>query len=107
MEANSILDCIQIKEAKLILNILNIDIPEVPNTMLYKELQSIFNGIEITKLHKTMVRAIKLNRTLKPIESFLADIPYSLQSAVISAKLKKNQKAPFINSLRTPIYSII
>lgn len=102
-----ILDCIQIKEAKIILCNLGIEVPDVPNTMLRNEILKLFLGVPLDALHREMVSAVKENRSLVSLENYLSDIPVNLHSAVISAKVGKKMLSEFVKCLSAPIYKVV
>lgn len=107
LTSKSILDCIQLKEAKYVLELLGEDIPQVPNTRMYSEIENLFEKQNIKDLHRAMVISVKKNRSLEPIKEFINKVPTNLQNLAISAKLKKNNKLRFEKCLSTPIYSLL
>lgn len=107
ISARSILDCIQIKEAKIILENLGIEVPNVPNTMLRNEIMNLFQDVPMELLHVQMVRAVKENRSLMSLESYLSQIPVSLHSAVISSKVGKKMLPMLVKKLSAPIYKVV
>lgn len=103
----AIFESIQIKEAKMILKSLNIDIPDVPNTMMYKELKDRFSRLDPVEVHHGMVNTLKKTRDLMPLKNLVDNLPDSLKPVVLSTSIRKRDHSRFLKSINTQIQDLL
>ncbi len=103
----SILDSMQLREAKNILKELGLDIPDVPNTCLYEELRNTYIKLKSVDVHRAMVNTLKVTRNLMPLQELMNDIPKSLQPMVLSTNLKKKETSRLLSAINTPLCDAI
>lgn len=102
-EAASIFDVVSTREAGLILRELGYDLPDVPNTRRYQAYLEVFRTIPSAQAHCAMVKVLKKTRTLLHLAPFIQDLPVSLQSVALSAKITKIEFGNLIETLRMPL----
>lgn len=90
------------EEALLILDRLGIARPSVPNTKFHAEMLRIYAEIAPLSLHECMICVLKETRSLRPISSFILELPKSLQTAVISMPLRQRDYSNLIAAVNTP-----
>ncbi|MDG2532210.1 sce7726 family protein [Sphingomonas sp. HITSZ_GF] len=98
-----ILGSVRADEAKLILQRLGVEVPQVPNTLLRAELRLAFEKLEPALAHRAMVDVLKRTRDLLPLEELLQNLPSSLQAAVCSVPLKRRDHERLVRTVNTPI----
>lgn len=106
-ETDAIFNAIQLSEAKQILQNRSIEIPELPNTKMYKVLQEKFSVLKPEEAHEEMVQILKKTRSSAPLEDFIAEIPYSLRAGVLSAKVRKCDRGRLLRALNKPIKDVM
>lgn len=99
----AIFDSIQLKEAKMILKRLGINVPEVPNTQSYKVLKEIFVKLPPQEAHNGMVDVLKKTRNMMSLKNLINDLPPSLQAAVLSTNIRKRDFGKLVEALKTPV----
>ncbi len=102
-----IFDSVQLHEAKKILTLMNRNIPEAPNTQIHQELRKIFQKFtskeDRVSTHQAMLDVLKETRSLLQLYDFIYTLPTSLQAAVFSSSLRKQDHVRLSNALDTPI----
>jgi len=101
--ALAIFDSIRINESKKILDLLDIEVPELPNTEIYGALRELFKSLDPTEVHMNMVKVLKKTRSLRPLSEFIGDLPVGLQTAAITAQLKKSGRERLKHAIDTPL----
>ena len=100
---SAIFDSITLQEARRILLASKVDVPEVPNTQRYRVWKELFSQLDPENAHRQMVDTLKSTRDLKPLQSLLEDVPESLHSASLTARLRQKDQRRLVEALRTPI----
>ena len=98
-----IFDSIQLDEAKEILILNDIEVPDVPNTELYSVLQDLFVKLPSDAAHSCMVHVLKKTRNLLPLSSMVEQLPQSLKSAALSVPLRKMDQTRLLGAVNTPV----
>jgi hypothetical protein len=98
----TIFESLQRNEAFRILRMLDIDIPELPNTQLHVALKQLFERCCPIEIHACMVKVLKETRSLLPLATLLDGVPYSLKTAVISTPIRKQDHFRLLEAIRTP-----
>ena len=100
---SEIFDAITLQEARLILEAAGMDVPDVPNTQRYRVWRDLFTKLEPDFAHCAMVDTLKKTRDLKPLQYLLEDIPESLHSASLTARLRRKDQRRLVEALQTPV----
>lgn len=103
VEPIAILESLRSNEAVLILNMLGREVPDVPNTKLRTALSMEFEKIEPATLHFAMVQVLKKTRDMSRLNDFVEAMPFSLQAAALTYKIKKPQQANIVSAVSSPI----
>lgn len=100
---NAIFDSINLREAKTILEDLGNSLPDVPNTRQYQEYRSRFIKLDPEAAHLSMVRTLKRTRNLEPLATLIDELPSSLHSAALSARLRRQDHHRLVSAMKTPL----
>ena len=101
--SDAIFDAVRLDEAKKILALYGLPVPNVPNTKIAQALRQEFCNLSSEEAHEGMVKILKTTRSQVPLQSFLNEIPYSVQQIVLSSRLRKLDQARVINALNTSV----
>lgn len=99
----AIFDTIRLAEAKEILKRLRVPIPVVPNTELHSALRLRFCDLDPAHVHAEMVRVLKKTRNLQPLSDLVDRLPESLQTAALTAPLRKADRERLVKSVSTKL----
>lgn len=102
VEVCSIFDSVQLKEAKMILQMYQVEIPKVANTQMYDVVREKFLSLSRQQAHSGMVEILKKTRNLKFLEALTKKLPSSLLAAALSAKVNKRDFDKVVNAVNTP-----
>lgn len=100
--ATVIFESIRINEAKQILSLLDISVPDVPNTELHAVLKERFITLSPRVAHGAMVQVLKSTRNLLPLSDLVNSLPNSLHSAALSVPLRRLDHQRLIDAVNTP-----
>lgn len=103
LDATSIFDSITRREAILILEMLNVSVPSVPNTRIHAELRATFSTLPAADVHSCMVAVLKESRSFSSSAKFISALPSSLRTVALSAKLHPKDYQRLLNTIDTPI----
>lgn len=98
----AIFESIQREESIRILQMLGIDIPDLPNTQLHAALRRLFERCHPVETHDCMVKVLKETRSLLPLAALLEGMPTSLKAAVISTPIRKQDYSRLLEAVQTP-----
>ena len=98
-----IFDSIRRDEAKKILKKYGVEIPAVPNTLMYSCLRKLFLELTQNQAHEGMVEVLGTTRSQSEISDIIKAIPHSLQAIVLSLPLTKKEYSRLLNVMNTPI----
>lgn len=104
--SDSILNSVQISEARKIITRIGLPIPCVPNTLIYRELAKLFSEIDIKTLHANTVAVLRQERSQIPLADVLTKIPASLQMAVMTSSLRKVDCLRLIDTMKFTIEEV-
>jgi hypothetical protein len=99
--STTIFESIRLSEAKQILSLLKIKIPNVPNSELHIEMRNLFVDLPPQDVHTAMVKVLKRTRNLLPLSTFINSLPTSLQSAALSCSIRKADQSRLIQAVET------
>ena len=97
----AVFDCLRVEEAKSVLNLHGIPLPEVPNTQMSAALRSTFAKMSPDDAQTGMVAVLKASRSLLPLASLVDQVPPSLQSAALSTPMRKSDHLRLIEAVNT------
>lgn len=103
----AIFECIQLREAKLILEDLGVKTRKVPNTELYEELRSHFIKLKPYDAQLGMVRTLQKTRNLVSLETLINGLPRSLQAATLSTQLRKQDYGRLLQAVNTTTHDAV
>lgn len=98
-----IFDAIRRDEAKKILKKYGVEIPAVPNTLMYSSLRKLFLELTQHQAHEGMVEVLGTTRSQSEISDIIKAIPHSLQALVLSLPLTKKEYSRLLNVMNIPI----
>lgn len=99
----SILNSITQKEAIEILTRMEIEVPKLPNTMIYSALVEKFKNIPSTSVHDEMLKVLKSTRNLASQADSIKTIPASLRFFGLTTPYKEHGQKNLMNAIKTPI----
>jgi hypothetical protein len=99
----AIFNSLRTEEARLVLALNGVDIPEVPNTALHAVLRERFVRLDAVRAHAGMVQVLKKTRNLQPLSALVAQLPDSLQTAALSIPLRKLDHLRLVGAINTPL----
>jgi hypothetical protein len=99
--AAAIFDSIRTDEARTILRMQGVTIPDVPNTELSSFLRKLFSKLDGRTAHAGMVAVLKKTRNLLPLSELVFQMPRSLQPAALSVPMRKRDHERLISAVNT------
>jgi hypothetical protein len=103
----AIFESVRTEEARRILLLHGVSIPDVPNTLLNAELRRLFVQLKPRDAHQGMVRVLKKTRDLLPLSDLVAQLPKSLQTAALSIPLRKIDHARLVAAVNTKLQDMM
>jgi hypothetical protein len=103
----AIFDSIRTEEARMILSLYGVAIPDVPNTLLSSERRQLFIRLQPREAHQGMVRILKKTRNLLPLSDLVAQLPQSLQTAALSIPLRKLDHTRLVTAVNTRLKDVL
>jgi len=98
-----VFDSISKTEAIRILHMMNIEVPDVPNTRFHAAMTEIFSLLDPVDLHACMIVVLKETRSLLPLSELVSALPKSLQAAAFSTPLRKRDYSKLLSAVATPL----
>lgn len=99
----TIFDSLRLSEAHLILESLGVQVPDLPNTLLYSATRELFARLDPTETHLQMVQTLKRTRNLAPLKALVDQLPESLQPAALSIQVPRADHERLVNAVRAPL----
>jgi len=99
----AIFNAVRTQEARLILALNGILVPDVPNTALHAILRERFVLLAPMRAHESMVQVLKKTRNLLPLATLVSQLPNSLQTAALALSLRKLDRARLVSAINTPL----
>ena len=96
-------ESLRLAEATAVLRILGKPVPELPNTKRHAALSKIFATLEPAALHQAMLSTLKHTRDLRPLASFIHNLPASLHPLALASRLTRREQARLSTALSTPM----
>lgn len=104
--SSAIFQSLSVKEASEIAAALGREIPDVPNTQLYAELNQIFKGLPADLVHQALVEVIRKTRSQRSLRDFVESLPPSLRANALTTPLKVNDRLRMLGVLGMPLKTI-
>lgn len=98
----TIFESLRTAEACRILKALGGELPDVPNTELYRALRERFEGLDPATVHREMVATLKRTRNLAPLNVLVDRLPASLQPAALSIQVRRADHERLVKAVSTP-----
>jgi hypothetical protein len=99
VESGSIFDCLRRSEYSQLVKREFGYVPDVPNTMIYRECKKMVVGLEPTVAHDEMVELLKGRSSGATLKALLRDIPRSLKMLYLANKLTAKQHTTLMSAL--------
>src|SRR5690606_42158841 len=96
-------DSLRLSEAIDILNELNIDIPDLPNTLMRNAIRGIFTKLNPIDVQSCMIKTLKRTRNLAPLSTLIANLPSALQSIALMVQLRSKDRDRLVETLNKPL----
>jgi hypothetical protein len=103
----AIFESVRTEEARMILSLYGVAIPDVPNTLLSSELRKLFIRLQPREAHQGMVRILKKTRNLLPLSELVAQLPQSLQTAALSIPLRKLDHTRLVTAVNARLEDVL
>jgi hypothetical protein len=101
--STAIFEAVRTNEARAMLILLGLKVPEVPNTRLHSAMREIFAGLPSQDVHAAMVKTLKRTRDLAPLGNLVDSLPPSLHAAALSIQVRRNEHKHLIEAVSTPL----
>jgi hypothetical protein len=89
VKATALFDSIRAEEAIAILNNLDVEIPQVPNTRMRGELRRKFESLTPLQVYPNYISVLKRSRSLLKLGALIDALPSSLHAAALTIKVKR------------------
>lgn len=99
----TIFESIRTSEAVEILQMLGHEVPDLPNTLMWRALRAEFAKLDPSEVHGCMVKVLKRTRSQAQTVSSLAALPASLRSAALSVQVKSGGLERLARTVSTPL----
>ncbi len=97
----AVLAAVRTTEALQMAQAMGCEVRKVPNTLLHRELRSIFAAQSPVAIHAAMLTTLKRTRNLLPLSELVDCLPPSLHAAALSKPLKKIDHLRLVEAVRT------
>lgn len=103
----AIFESIRSDEAKHVLKLLDVPVPNVPNTELHFALKERFAKLDPVGVHNAMVKTLKKSRNLLRLAELVSSLPPSLHSAALTVPLRKVDHDRLISACDVPLKTAV
>lgn len=100
---SAIFNSIRTNEARAILTLFGVTVPQVPNTELNAVLRRLFSSLDPIQAQEGMARVLKRTRNLLPLSMLVDQLPESLQTAAFSIQIRKADHQRLVTAVNTPL----
>lgn len=97
-----ILRALRSNEAAAILQGLGIEVPDVPNTLIRRELEACFAHLDPSSVHDQMVRVLRRTRSQESLTRYIESMPTSLRAAMLALNMGERGRTRLSEALATP-----
>ncbi|MES1952148.1 hypothetical protein S4A8_14889 [Salinisphaera sp. S4-8] len=99
----AIFDSSRRNEAQAILDALDIEVPDLPNTQIHQAMRALFEPLEAAVVHELWLNTLKQTRSLASLTQFIESLPHSLRASALAVKIRKGDRTRVIRAVNTPI----
>jgi hypothetical protein len=99
----TIFESLRSNEARAILQDLQVQVPDVPNTLLHGVMRECFAHLDPAEVHRQMVRTLKRTRNLASLSDLVDQLPLSLQPAALAVQVRQADHNRLVEAVHTPI----
>lgn len=104
--SSAIFQSLSVKEASAIITDIGMEIPNVPNTLLYSKLSKIFDSLPADVVHKAFVKVLKRTRSQQSLKGFVESLPSSLRATALTTPLRVKDRTRMLNVLSMPVRNL-
>jgi hypothetical protein len=90
-------------EARIILKVLGVTVPDVPNTRMHAAMREVFATLPAAEVHAAMVKTLKRTRDLAPLSHLVERLPASLHAAALSIQVRREDHDKVVAAVSTPL----
>ncbi len=98
-----VFDSIHKNEAIRILQMMNVEVPDVPNTRFHAAMTEVFSQLDSVDVHSCMISVLKETRSLLPLSSLVSALPKSLHAAAFSTPMRESDHKNLLRAVATPL----
>ncbi|MDC6285463.1 sce7726 family protein [Ralstonia nicotianae] len=100
----TIFESLRSNEARAILRNLDVEVPDIPNTMLWAAMRDQFGKLAPADVHQQMVCVLKQTRSLASLTPLVERLPLSLQPAALAIQVRRADHERLIEAVHTPLH---
>jgi hypothetical protein len=97
----TIFDSLQVDEARRVLRMLGVAVPDTPNTQLRGAMRLLFSQLDPQDVHSAMVSTLKRTRDLAPLKDLVERLPKSLRAAALSIPVRRAEHDRLLAAVST------
>lgn len=101
-----IFECLQRREAELVLQTCGRPVPSLPNTQMYAALRATFAEMAPEEIHRAAVGVLKRTRSNQPTAEAFDTLPDALSATLLSVRLRKCDRVRLANSMGAPMAAV-
>lgn len=98
-----ILETLRASEAISVLQMMGIEVPQVPNTQLRTELRRRFANLDPALVHDHMVSTLKRTRCQSAMLDFVQSVPQSLKASALAIQMAATDRARVSEAVNMPL----
>lgn len=87
------MECVQRREAELVLQKCGHTVPSLPNTQIFAALMAEFARLGAEETHRAVVAVLKRTRCSAELSCTLGSVPASLAAAILGIRLRQCERA--------------
>ncbi|MHA6688545.1 sce7726 family protein [Mesorhizobium sp. A556] len=101
--STTIFESVRTAEARAMLKLLGLNVPDLPNTRLHAAMRDLFAGLPSQEVHAAMVKTLKRTRDLAPLSDLVDRLPPSLHAAALSIQVRRDDHKRLVEAVSTPL----
>ena len=99
----TIFESVRAAEAKDMLKLLGVNVPNLPNTLVHAAMRDLFVKLPSQDVHAAMVKTLRRTRDLTPLSDLIDRLPASLHAAALSIQVRRNEHGRLVEAVSTPL----
>ena len=103
INVETVFDSLRTTEIRDVLRLLQIELPQIPNTLARSELRKPFIMCDPHEIHDAMVSTLCRTRSKYRMREFIRKLPESLRAAVISSNIRPSSYELFLSAMHTSL----